>query len=61
MLDLDRQGVAYLNHPGRLLGPGFSGRGEISPTRIATVSNEALQNFSASSLSSMLNTKVCLI
>ncbi|XP_024881722.1 uncharacterized protein LOC112460971 isoform X2 [Temnothorax curvispinosus] len=49
---LDRQGIAYSNHPGRSLGPGFPGRGEISPTRIATISNKALQSFSASSLSS---------
>ncbi|XP_011873883.1 PREDICTED: rabphilin-1 isoform X3 [Vollenhovia emeryi] len=49
---LDRQGIAHPNHPGRPLGPGFPGRGEISLTRIATISNEALQSFSASSLSS---------
>lgn len=61
MLDLDRQGAAHLNHSGRPFGPGLPGRGEIPPTRIATISNETLQTFSASSLSSMLNIEVCLI
>lgn len=49
---LNRQGIAHPNHSGRSLGPRFPGRGEISPTRIDTMSNETLQNFSASSLSS---------
>ncbi|XP_039313455.1 uncharacterized protein LOC105207601 isoform X1 [Solenopsis invicta] len=55
---LDRQGAAHPNHSGRSFGSRFSRRGEISPARISTISNETLQNFSASSLSSMLNTEV---
>ncbi|XP_018339752.1 PREDICTED: uncharacterized protein LOC108747030 isoform X2 [Trachymyrmex septentrionalis] len=49
---LNRQGVARPNYPGRPLGPRLPGRSEISPARIATISNETLQNISASSLSS---------
>lgn len=60
VLDLDRQGAAHPNHSGRSFGSRFSRRGEISPARISTISNETLQNFSASSLSSMLNTEVCV-
>ncbi|XP_018395495.1 PREDICTED: rabphilin-1 isoform X3 [Cyphomyrmex costatus] len=49
---LDQQGIAHSNNPGRSLRSRLSGRGEISPTRIATISNETLQDISASSLSS---------
>lgn len=54
-LDLKWQGVTRLNHSGRPIGPRLPGRGEISSTRIATISNETLQSFSAASLSGMLN------
>ncbi|XP_029158180.1 uncharacterized protein LOC114930547 isoform X3 [Nylanderia fulva] len=48
---LEWQGIARLNHSGRPIGSGLPGRSEISSTRIATISNETLQSFSAASLS----------
>lgn len=51
--DLEWQGVAHFNHPGRPIGPRLPGRGEIPSTRITTISNETLQGSSAGSLSGM--------
>ncbi|XP_070161840.1 rabphilin-3A isoform X2 [Polyergus mexicanus] len=45
------QGIAHFDHPGRPVGPRLPGRGEVSSTRITTISNETLQSSSAGSLS----------
>ncbi|XP_011334962.1 uncharacterized protein LOC105277911 isoform X3 [Ooceraea biroi] len=49
---LERQGITRRDPPRRSIGPGLPGRGEISPARITTISNETLQSLSADSLPS---------